>query len=133
MKQLGEKKLKTRMGATKMEKEMRYSENGLWILKEGDNYRMGLSEKGQDDLGEVMFVELPNTLAEVKENDVLLGVEGAKAVTELLSPLTGIVVQFHTELTDNPEKLNSTDKKDNWILEVKDVEPGAFEKLSAEV
>ncbi|MGB7460202.1 MAG: glycine cleavage system protein H, partial [Carnobacterium jeotgali] len=40
---------------------MRYSENGLWVLKEGDNYRIGLSEKGQDDLGEVMFVELPNT------------------------------------------------------------------------
>ncbi|MGY0400696.1 glycine cleavage system protein H [Carnobacterium jeotgali] len=116
-----------------MEQQMRYSENGLWVLKEGDNYRIGLSEKGQDDLGEVMFVELPNTLAEVRENDVLLGVEGAKAVTELLSPLTGIVVQFHTELTDNPEKLNSTDKKDNWILEVKDVEPDAFEKLLAEV
>lgn len=112
---------------------MKYSENGLWVLKEGDNYRIGLSEKGQDDLGEVMFVELPNTLDEVRENDVLLGVEGAKAVTELLSPLTGVVVQFHAELTDNPEQLNSMDKNDNWILELKDVEPDAFEKLSAEV
>ena len=112
---------------------MKYSENGLWILKEGDNYRIGLSEKGQDDLGEVMFVELPNTLDEVRENDVLLGVEGAKAVTELLSPLTGVVAQFHTELTENPEKLNSTDKKDNWILEIKDIEPDTFEKLSDEV
>lgn len=112
---------------------MKYSENGLWILKEGDNYRIGLSEKGQDDLGEVMFVELPNTLDEVRKNDVLLGVEGAKAVTELLSPLTGVVVQFHTELTENPEKLNSTDKKDNWILEIKDIEPDTFEKLSDEV
>ncbi|AEB29149.1 putative aminomethyltransferase, family of glycine cleavage H protein [Carnobacterium sp. 17-4] len=116
-----------------MEKQMKYSENGLWVLKEGDNYRIGLSEKGQDDLGEVMFVELPSMLAEVRENDVLLGVEGAKAVTELLSPLTGVVVQFHAELTDNPEKLNSMDKNDNWILELKDVEPEAFEKLSAEV
>lgn len=112
---------------------MKYSENGLWVLKEGDNYRIGLSEKGQDDLGEVMFVELPNTLDEVRENDVLLGVEGAKAVTELLSPLTGVVVRFHAELTDNPEQLNSMDKNDNWILELKDVEPDAFEKLSAEV
>lgn len=116
-----------------MEQQMRYSENGLWVLKEGENYRIGLSEKGQDDLGEVMFVELPNTLAEVREEDVLLGVEGAKAVTELLSPLTGVVVQFHTELTDNPEKLNSTDKKDNWILEVKDVEPDAFKKLAVKI
>jgi hypothetical protein len=57
----------------------------------------------------------------------------AKAVTELLSPLTGVVVKFHTELTDNPEKLNSTDKKDNWILEVKDVEPDAFKKLSVKI
>jgi len=116
-----------------VEQQMRYSENGLWVLKEGENYRIGLSEKGQDDLGEVMFVELPNTLAEVKESDVLLGVEGAKAVTELLSPLTGVVVKFHTDLTDDPEKLNSTDKKDNWILEVKDVEPDAFEKLSVKI
>lgn len=116
-----------------MEQQMRYSENGLWVLKEGDNYRIGLSEKGQDDLGEVMFVELPDTLVEVKENDVLLGVEGEKAVTELLSPLTGVVVQLHTELTDNPEKLNSMDKKDNWILEVKDIEVDTFEKLSTKV
>ncbi len=132
MKLSGKQKLK-KTGAIRMEQQMRYSENGLWVLKEGENYRIGLSEKGQDDLGEVMFVELPNTLAEVKESDVLLGVEGAKAVTELLSPLTGVVVQFHTELTDDPEKLNSTDKKDNWILEVKDVEPDAFKKLSIKI
>ncbi len=132
MKLSGKQKLK-KTGAIRMEQQMRYSENGLWVLKEGENYRIGLSEKGQDDLGEVMFVELPNTLAEVKESDVLLGVEGAKAVTELLSPLTGVVVQFHTELTDDPEKLNSTDKKDNWILEVKDVEPDSFEKLSIKI
>ena len=91
-----------RNGRDKMKK---YSENGLWIKKEGEEYIIGLSPKGQDDLGDVSFVELLKN-KEVTTEDSIISVEAAKAVTELLSPLSGTVVVFHDDLEENPEFLN---------------------------
>ncbi|MEC6748996.1 glycine cleavage system protein H [Marinilactibacillus sp. XAAS-LB27] len=97
---------------------VKYHESGVWIEKTADNYRIGLSEKGQDDIGEVMFVELPEEGVELKAGDVLLGVEGAKAVTELTIPINGTVKAVHKEVEDEPELLNSADKTENWIVEL---------------
>ncbi|SEK94368.1 glycine cleavage system H protein [Carnobacterium iners] len=110
--------------------EMKYSENGLWILKTGNNYRIGLSEKGQDDLGEVMFIEVLSHVTRVEQNETLIDLEGAKAVTELTSPLAGKVVSYHKALADEPEKLNSVDKEFNWIVELTDVDETVFNTLS---
>lgn len=113
--------------------ELKYSSNGLWVVKEGDNYRIGLSEKGQDDIGEIMFADLPKNVLAVKTGDTLLDVEGAKAVTELESPLSGNVVKFNEELLNNPENLNSEDQENNWIVELTDVDAAGFEKLADKV
>jgi len=100
-----------RNGRDKMKK---YSENGLWIKKEGEEYIIGLSPKGQDDLGDVSFVELLKN-KEVTTEDSIISVEAAKAVTELLSPLSGTVVVFHDDLEENPEFLNELlDSTPNW-------------------
>lgn len=113
--------------------KVKYSENGLWILKDGEHYRIGLSEKGQDDLGEVMFVEIPTDVARVEKNDNLIGVEGAKAVTELIAPFSGKVMSFNTELADNPEDLNTSNRDKNWIVDVTEVDEAEFNALSEEV
>ncbi|MGB6179543.1 glycine cleavage system protein H [Carnobacterium sp.] len=113
--------------------KMKYSENGLWILKNDEKYRIGLSEKGQDDLGEVMFIDIPSDVTKVALNDSLIGVEGAKAVTELTTPLAGNVVSYHEALADEPEKLNSADKENNWIVELTDVDEEIFHAFSDEI
>lgn len=110
---------------------VKYSENGLWIKKEADVFVIGLSEKGQDDIGEVAFVDLPET-GELKVDGVLLGAEGAKAVTELTSPISGDIVEVHTELEDKPELLNSTKAEDNWIVKLTSVDEAAVAKLADE-
>lgn len=112
-----------------MANEMKYSSNGLWIAKNGDNYRVGLSEKGQDDIGEIMFADMPKDIKALKAGDSLLGVEGAKAVTELESPLSGDVVQFNERLLNAPEELNKEDQKSNWIVELTNVDTSEFAKL----
>lgn len=109
---------------------VKYHSTGLWVEHLEDTYRIGLSEKGQDDIGEVMFVEIPEFKEEISVGDVLFGVEGAKAVTEILSPLSGRVKQVHKEVEDEPELLNSEDKEDNWILELTNVDISAFNVLS---
>jgi len=88
----------------------KYSENGLWIKQDGAEYVIGLSPKGQDDLGDVSFVELLKSES-VTPDDSIISVEAAKAVTELLAPLSGTVVAFHDELEENPEFLNELEEE----------------------
>ena len=114
-----------RNGRDKMKK---YSENGLWIKKEGEVYVIGLSPKGQDDLGDVSFVELLKNKV-VTTEDSIISVEAAKAVTELLSPLSGTVVVFHDDLEENPEFLNELAEENNWILRLTGVDEAAFNAL----
>ena len=113
------------------ENTVKYSENGFWIKKEADKYIIGLSEKGQDDLGEVSFIDLPETGA-IKTTDTLIGVEAAKAMTDLASPLAGTITAVNEALENNPENLNSTDATMNWIVELTDVSAEAFEALPNE-
>lgn len=97
---------------------VKYTKSGLWIEEGENSYRIGLSEKGQDDVGEVMFVELPNFKENLELDDVLISVEGAKAVTEITAPISGQVENIHKELEDETVLLNSADHSDNWIVEL---------------
>lgn len=119
------KKFTKRNGKDKMKK---YSKNGLWIKQDGLEYVIGLSPKGQDDLGDVSFVELLKSEA-VTPEDSIISVEAAKAVTELLAPLSGTVVAFHDELEENPEFLNDTEEEKNWILRLSHINSKEFETL----
>ena len=96
----------------------KYSENGLWIKQDGSEYVIGLSPKGQDDLGDVSFVELLKSES-VTPEDSIISVEAAKAVTELLSPLSGTVVAFHDEL----------EEEKSWIVRLNGVDEAAFNAL----
>lgn len=96
----------------------KYHQSGLWIEKQaGDVFRVGLSEKGQDDLGEVMFVEISAEKGPMAGGDAILNVEGAKAVTELTLPFDMHVSGVHKEVEDEPELLNAADNESNWLLE----------------
>ena len=106
----------------------KYSKNGLWIKQDGLEYVIGLSPKGQDDLGDVSFVELLKSES-VSPEDSIISVEAAKAVTELVAPLSGTVVAFHDELEDNPEFLNELEEEKNWIVRLNGVDDAAFNAL----
>lgn len=107
------------------EKMVKFSENGFWIKKEDDKYTIGLSEKGQDDLGQVSFIDLPEEGA-ITTADSLVGVEAAKAMTDLTSPLNGKIIAVNAALENNPENLNSTDDAVNWIAVLTDVDDEEF-------
>lgn len=100
---------------------VKFLENGLYLNEMGDRIRIGLSEKGQYDVGEVMYAELPTSKTELSVNDEIISVEGAKAVSELTSPVSGHITQWHEDLEDNPELLNSSDYDESWIVELEGV------------
>ncbi|SFC34238.1 glycine cleavage system H protein [Alkalibacterium subtropicum] len=113
---------------------VKYHQNGIWIEKMNDtDYRIGLSEKGQDDVGEVMFAEVSENKGQLDKGDAIINVEGAKAVTELTLPFAAKVIEKHTDLEDEPDLLNKEDRDKNWILTVTDVDPAVWGTLDTEL
>ncbi len=110
---------------------MKFTENGFYIEKTNDQYKIGLSDKGQDEFGEVGFVNLA-TEEIVTTDTVLVSIEASKAVSSVPSPLAGKVVSYNETLEDNPEYLNSTDLDKNWIAVLTDVNEADFDKLADE-
>jgi glycine cleavage system H protein len=99
--------------------EIRYAKTHEWAGKEGDLYVCGLSEYAQDKIGDVVFVELPETGAEVEQNAPFGVIESVKAANDLYSPLNGEVAEVNTALEDEPELVNSSPLEDGWICKIR--------------
>lgn len=97
---------------------MKYFAHGLYLSNENECWRLGLSEKGQYELGDVIYAELPENLTSLEVGGDLLSAEGAKSVSDLSSPVSGKITQWNEKLGDHPELLNSKDPSDRWIVEL---------------
>lgn len=101
-------------------KELMYTKDHEWLKEEDGVCVVGISEFAQDALGDVVFVNLPQEGDEVVAGDAFGDVESVKAVSDLLSPVTGTVCAVNEELLDSPELLNS-DPYGAWIIKVENV------------
>ncbi|MFS0879066.1 glycine cleavage system protein GcvH [Metabacillus niabensis] len=97
-------------------KELRYSEEHEWVKVEGDKVRIGITEFAQSELGDIVFVELPEIGAEIKANEPFGSVESVKTVSELYAPISGKVVEINEELDDNPEFVNEFPYEKAWMV-----------------
>ncbi len=110
--------------------ELRYTKSHEWIRMDGDVAVVGISDFAQDALGDVVFVNLPAVGDEVVAGDSFGDVESVKAVSDLISPVTGVVCEVNEELDDSPENLNE-DPYGAWIIKVEKI-TGYEQLLSAE-
>lgn len=110
---------------------MKYSENGFYVCKQDDFYLIGLSEKGQDDLGDVSFLEILSS-DKMDVNDSLIGVEASKAVTELTAPLNAVILEVNERVVNQPNLLNAPVSLENWLFKVNQVDVVEYETLSNE-
>lgn len=99
-----------------------YTKEHEWVKLEDSKARVGVTQHAQEQLGDVVFVELPKKGAEVKQMAPCGVIESVKAVSELYSPLSGTVLEVNPGLADHPEKVNQDPYGDGWmfVLEVKD-------------
>ncbi|AIE61237.1 glycine cleavage system protein GcvH [Bacillus methanolicus] len=97
-------------------KELRYSEEHEWVKVEGDKVRVGITDFAQSELGDIVFVELPEVGAEVTANEPFGSVESVKTVSELYAPISGKVVEINEELNDNPEFVNESPYEKAWMI-----------------
>lgn len=105
-----------------------YSESHEYVKVEGNFAYIGISDYAQNALGNVVYVDMPEVDDEVEAGEDFGAVESVKAASDLISPVTGIVVEVNEELEDAPELLNK-DPYENWIIKVEMSDPTELDNL----
>ena len=100
--------------------DLKYSKSHEWVRMDGDVAVIGISDFAQDALGDLVFVNLPQVGDDVTAGEAFGDVESVKAVSDLMSPVTGTVCEINEELLDAPENLNN-DPFGAWIIKVENV------------
>jgi glycine cleavage system H protein len=109
--------------------DLRYTKDHEWVKQEGKMARIGITDHAQTELTEIVFVELPSPGKEVKAGEVLGNVESVKTVSEVFSPVTGIVMEGNGKLVDSPELLNKDPYGQGWIATVEMSDPSELSSL----
>jgi glycine cleavage system H protein len=109
--------------------ELKYTPEHEWAKVEGDRARIGITAFAQEQLGDVVFVELPKVGAKVTAMKTFGVVESVKAVSDLFAPVTGEVVEVNTDLAKTPELVNSDPYGKGWMLVVKMTSPQEVDGL----
>ncbi len=107
---------------------LRYAESHEWVKVEGGIAVIGISDYAQHALGNIVYVDMPEVGDEVTAGEDFGAVESVKAASDLLSPVSGEVVEINEDLEDTPEAINS-DAYGNWIIKVKMSDPSEVESL----
>jgi glycine cleavage system H protein len=115
--------------ALKFPVDVRYSRDHEWARKDGDVFTVGISDFAQDQLGDVVFVELPGTGGSFGKGQEFGTVESVKAVSELFMPVAGEVVEVNAGLEDGPEHVNNDPYGEGWMIKVRSSSPADFDEL----
>ena len=113
--------------------ELKYTKDHEWVRVEGNVATIGITDFAQSELGDIVFVDVDSVDDELSSGDVFGSVEAVKTVSDLFLPLTGKVVEFNSDLEDQPELLNTDPYGKGWIIKMKlDEGVEVAELLSAE-
>ena len=99
-------------------KDLRYTQEHEWVKIEGNKVRVGITDFAQHELGDIVFVELPEVGDTVTFNETFGSVESVKTVSELYSPVSGTVVEINEALSDSPEFVNESPYENAWMIVV---------------
>ena len=110
--------------------ELSYTKTHEWVKREGEIATVGITDHAQDELGDVVFIELPEEGASFDVGDSFGTIESVKAVSDLYTPVGGEVVEVNGTLNDNPERVNEDPYGGGWMIRLRTSEEGNL--LSAE-
>ena len=109
---------------------LKYTESHEWVQDNGDGtVTIGITDHAQEALGDVVFVELPETGRELDAGEEFGVIESVKAASDLYLPLSGEIIAVNESLEDAPETINDNPYEDGWIIKLKLAEPEALESL----
>jgi glycine cleavage system H protein len=109
--------------------QLRYSTEDEWVRDDGDCLVIGISDYAQQQLGDIVFVELPEVGATLDRGEPFGVIESVKAVSDLYAPISGEVIAVNEELGDRPEAVNEDCYGDGWIVSVRPLDPEEVDAL----
>jgi glycine cleavage system H protein len=109
--------------------DLRYTKDHEWAKPDGTRYRVGITAYAQEQLGDVVFVELPKVGAKVTAKQSFGVVESVKAVSDLFAPLSGEVVEVNTELANAPQVVNEDPYGKGWMIVIAPSRPAEWHEL----
>ena len=109
--------------------DLRYSKEHEWVRLDGETATIGITHFASEQLGDVVFVELPEKSASVRQFASLGVVESVKAASDIYSPISGEVVERNVKVIEKPELVNTAPYDDGWMLRVKLADKGELQKL----
>ena len=99
--------------------ELKYTKDHEWILVDGDQATIGITDYAQGELGDIVYVEIESIGDELQKEEIFGSVEAVKTVSDLFMPLSGEILSFNSELEDAPEVVNSDPYGEGWMIRVK--------------
>ena len=109
--------------------DVRYTKDHEWARKKGETFQIGISDFAQDQLGDIVFVELPAVGDKVAKDEPVGVIESVKAVSDIYAPVSGAVVEINDDLPDNPEMINDDPYGDGWIVKIEFDDPTDLDDL----
>lgn len=98
---------------------MKFTEEHEWLLAEGDVVTVGITDHAAEQLGDVVFIELPEAGTEVSKDEEIVVIESVKAASDILAPMDGEIVEVNETLADDPGKVNEDPQGDAWFFKMK--------------
>ena len=109
--------------------DLRYTKEHEWVRLEGNTATIGITDYAQGELGDIVFIEVETVDEEVAVEEVFGSIEAVKTVSDLFSPLSGVVIEFNDALEDTPEAVNNDPYGTGWIIKMKITDTAEFEGL----
>jgi glycine cleavage system H protein len=109
--------------------DLGYTKDHEWVRVEGEQATVGITDHAQEQLGDVVYVELPKVGDKFEVSEPFGSVESVKAVSEIYMPLSGSVVKINASLNDSPEQVNEDPYGDGWMIRIKIDNPAHFDAL----
>jgi glycine cleavage system H protein len=109
--------------------DRRYTKEHEWIRAEGDNGTVGITHHAQQELGDIVYVDLPKVGARIEQGKSLGSVESVKAVSDIYSPVSGEIIEVNEALAQTPEKLNEDPHGAAWLVKIRLSAPDEVKKL----
>jgi glycine cleavage system H protein len=106
-----------------------YTKDHEWVKIDGNKARVGITDFAQKQLGDVVYVELPQSGVQLEFHQSMGVIESVKAVSDIFSPVSGAVVETNEELNDSPELVNEDPHEKGWIVEIEIKDDSELEKL----
>ncbi len=109
--------------------ELKFHKEHAWISVNGDQGSIGITDYAQQQLGEIIYVDLPEIEAEIKSGEALCALESNKVATDVIAPVSGVVVEVNRSLDEEPSRINSSPYEEGWLVKINLKNPAELDEL----